>query len=53
MVEPLQMFGNGRSERALEEIDPIITLQVRAYDLGIPSLDSQVDNLTLHVSSEL
>ena len=42
VVEPLQLFGNGRSERALEEIDPIITLQVRAYDLGIPSLDSQV-----------
>ena len=41
VVEPLQVF-NGRSERALEEIDPIITLQVRAYDLGIPSLDSQV-----------
>ena len=41
VVEPL--FGNnGRSERALDEIDPIITLQVRAYDLGIPSLDSQV-----------
>ena len=44
VVEPLQMFGKGRSERdlSLDEIDPIITLQVRAYDLGIPSLDSQV-----------
>ena len=44
VVEPLQMFGNGRTERdlSLDEIDPIITLQVRAYDLGIPSLDSQV-----------
>ena len=29
VVEPLQGLGNGRSERALEEIDPIITLQVR------------------------
>ena len=42
VVEPLQGLSNGRSERALEEIDPIITLQVRAYDLGHPSLDSQV-----------
>ena len=44
VVEPLQVFGNGRTERdlSLDEIDPIITLQVRAYDLGIPSLDSQV-----------
>ena len=44
VVEPLQVFSNGRSERdlSLDEIDPIITLQVRAYDLGIPSLDSQV-----------
>ena len=42
VVEPLHGFGNGRSERALGEIDPIITLQVRAYDLGIPSLESQV-----------
>ena len=44
VVEPLQAFSNGRSERdlSLDEIDPIITLQVRAYDLGIPSLDSQV-----------
>lgn len=44
VVEPLQIFGNGRTERdlSLDEIDPIITLQVRAYDLGIPSLDSQV-----------
>ena len=29
VVEPLQGLSNGRSERALEEIDPIITLQVR------------------------
>ena len=30
VVEPLQgLSTNGRSERALEEIDPIITLQVR------------------------
>ena len=44
VLEPLQVFGNGRTERdlSLDEIDPIITLQVRAYDLGIPSLDSQV-----------
>ena len=32
VVEPLQGFSNGRSERALEEIDPIITLQVRTQD---------------------
>jgi hypothetical protein len=24
------------------EVEPIITLQVRAYDLGIPSLDAEV-----------
>ena len=29
VVEPLQGLSNGRSQRALEEIDPIITLQVR------------------------
>ena len=28
VVEPLQGLSNGRSQRALEEIDPIITLQV-------------------------
>ena len=44
VVEPLEVFGNGRTERDLppDEIDPIITLQVRTYDLGIPSLESQV-----------
>ena len=67
MLEPLQSLGGGRTARdlSLDEIDPIITLQVtlktvldceypckktvvktavqvRAYDLGIPSLDSQV-----------
>jgi hypothetical protein len=26
----------------LAEVEPIITLQVRAYDLGIPSLDAEV-----------
>ena len=31
VVEPLQGLSNGRSERALEEIDPIITLQVRTF----------------------
>ena len=28
VVEPLQGLSNGRSQRALEEIDPIITLRV-------------------------
>ena len=32
VVEPLQGLSNGRSQRALEEIDPIITLQVRTLE---------------------
>ena len=44
VIEPLQELSKGRSARdlSMEEIDPIITLHVRAYDLGIPSLDSEV-----------
>jgi len=44
VAEPLQELSNGRSARdlSMDEIDPIITLHVRAYDLGIPSLDSEV-----------
>ena len=44
VAEPLQPLSTGRSARDLsvDEIDPIITLHVRAYDLGIPSLDSEV-----------
>ena len=44
VAEPLQQLSNGRTARdlSMDEIDPIITLQVRAYDLGIPSLDSEV-----------
>ena len=44
VAEPLQELSNGRSARdlSMNEIDPIITLHVRAYDLGIPSLDSEV-----------
>ena len=37
VVEPLQGLSNGRSERALEEIDPIITLQVRTFHVTIIS----------------
>ena len=37
VVEPLQGLSNGRSERALEEIDPIITLQVRTFHVTLIS----------------
>ena len=37
VVEPLQGLSNGRSERALEEIVPIITLQVRTFHVAIIS----------------
>ena len=33
----------------LEEVDPVITLTVRAYDLGIPSLESEVP---VHIFTE-
>ena len=32
MVEPLQGLSKGRAQRALAEVDPIITLQVSSQD---------------------